>query len=313
MQTRRSSRWPTTASWATCSRSCQLSPRSSKRNRPNQDSMTRETLEVDVLIVGGGPAGLSAALRLSQLQKQQGGEPLSIAVLEKAREAGAHILSGAVLDPSTLRDLIPDFETRGAPLLSPVQRDNVYVLTERAKLRLPIVPPPLKNHGNYLISLSQFVQWLAQQVEAEGVDFFTGFAGQEVLTDGIRVIGVRTGDRGVGKHGEHKSTYEPGVDIHAKVTIFCDGVRGNLTKRLIQEFQLSKDREAEQYAVGVKELWEIQPGRIAPGTVVHTLGYPLKHEEFGGAFIYALPENRLALGFVAGLDYADPLFDPHVA
>jgi electron-transferring-flavoprotein dehydrogenase len=275
--------------------------------------MTRETLEVDVLIVGGGPAGLSAALRLSQLQKQQGGEPLAIAVLEKAREAGAHILSGAVLDPSTLRDLIPDFQAKGAPLLSPVQRDNVYMLTERSKLRLPIVPPPLKNHGNYLISLSQFVQWLAQQVEAEGIDFFSGFAGQDVLTDGIRVIGVRTGDRGVGKHGEHKPTYEPGVDIHAKVTIFCDGVRGNLTKRVIQEFQLSKDREPEQYAVGLKELWDIPGGRIEPGTVVHTLGYPLRHEEFGGAFIYALPENRLALGFVTGLDYADPLFDPHMA
>ncbi|HEY9463191.1 MAG TPA: electron transfer flavoprotein-ubiquinone oxidoreductase [Vicinamibacterales bacterium] len=275
--------------------------------------MTRETLDVDVLIVGGGPAGLSAALRLAQLQKQRGGEPLSIAVLEKAREAGAHILSGAVLDPSTLRDLIPDFQAKGAPLLSPVQRDNVYFLTERSKLRLPIVPPPLRNHGNYLISLSQFVQWMAQQVEAEGVDFFTGFAGQEVLTDGIRVVGVRTGDRGVGKHGEHKPNYEPGVDIHAKVTIFCDGVRGNLTKWLIQEFQLSKNREPEQYAVGLKELWDIPSGRIEPGTVTHTLGYPLRHEEFGGAFIYALPENRLALGFVTGLDYADPLFDPHVA
>jgi electron-transferring-flavoprotein dehydrogenase len=275
--------------------------------------MTRETLEVDVLIVGGGPAGLSAALRLSQLQKQQGGEPLSIAVLEKAREAGAHILSGAVLDPSALRELIPDFQAKGAPLLSPVGRDNVYLLTERSKLRLPIVPPPLKNHGNYLISLSQFVRWLSQQVEGEGIDFFTGFAGQEVLTDGIRVIGVRTGDRGIGKHGEHKPTYEPGVDIHAKVTIFCDGVRGNLTKTLIHEFQLSKDREPEQYAVGLKELWDIPAGRIAPGTVTHTLGYPLKHEEFGGAFIYALPENRLALGFVTGLDYPDPLFDPHMA
>src|SRR4029453_8446309 len=275
--------------------------------------MTRETLEVDVLIVGGGPAGLSAALRLSQLQKQQGGEPLSIAVLEKAREAGAHILSGAVLDPSALRELIPDFQAKGAPLLSPVQRDNVYMLTERSKLRLPIVPPPLKNHGNYLISLSQFVQWLAQQVEAEGIDFFSGFSGQKVLTDGIRVIGVRPGDRGVGKHGEQKPTYEPGVDIHAKVTIFCDGVRGNLTKGGIQEFQLSKDREPEQYAVGLKELWDIPSGRIEPGTVTHTLGYPLRHEEFGGAFIYALPEGQLALGFVTGLDYADPLFDPHMA
>jgi electron-transferring-flavoprotein dehydrogenase len=275
--------------------------------------MERETLEVDVLIVGGGPAGLSAALRLSQLQRQNGGEPLSIAVLEKAREAGAHILSGAILDPSALGELIPDFEAKGAPLLSPVHRDNVYFLTERSRIRFPLVPPPLRNHGNYLIALSGFVRWLAQQVEGEGIDFFSGFAGQAVLTDGTGVVGVRTGDRGVGKHGERKPTYEPGVDIHARVTIFCDGVRGNLTKRLIHQFQLSKDREPEQYAVGLKELWDIPRDRIAPGTVIHTLGYPLRHDEFGGAFIYALPEGRLSLGFVTGLDYADPLFDPHVA
>src|SRR5688572_12580453 len=273
----------------------------------------RETLDVDVLIVGGGPAGLSAALRLSQLQKQQGGEALSIAVLEKARDAGAHILSGAILDPSTLRDLIPDFEAKGAPLASPVQRDSVYFLTERSKITFPIVPPPLKNHGHFIISLNAFVRWLAEQAEGEGIDFFTGFAGQEVLTDGTRVIGVRSGDRGVDKHGEHKATFEPGVDIHAKVTIFCDGVRGNLTKTLIQQFRLSRDREPEQYAVGLKELWDIPRDRIAPGTVIHTLGYPLRHDEFGGAFIYALPDGRLSLGFVTGLDYADPLFDPHVA
>jgi electron-transferring-flavoprotein dehydrogenase len=275
--------------------------------------MSRETLEVDVLIVGGGPAGLSAALRLSQLQKQHGGEPLSIAVLEKAREAGAHILSGAVLDPSTLRELIPDFQAKGAPLASPVQRDSVYYLTEHSKIRFPIVPPPLKNHGNFIISLNAFVRWLSAQVEAEGIDFFTGFAGQDVLMDGSRVVGVRTGDRGVGKHGEHKATFEPGVDIQAKVTIFCDGVRGNLTKLLIQRLGLDKDRAPEQFAIGLKELWDIPPDRIASGTVIHTMGYPLRHDEFGGAFIYALPENRLALGFVTGLDYADPLFDPHMA
>jgi electron-transferring-flavoprotein dehydrogenase len=275
--------------------------------------MERETLEVDVLIVGGGPAGLSAAIRLAQLQKAQGGEALSIAVLEKSREAGAHSLSGAVLDPSTLRDLIPDFAAKGAPLAAPVQRDHVYVLTEKSRYRLPIVPPPLRNHGHFIISLSAFVRWLSAQVDAEGIDFFTGFAGQEVLFDGARVVGVRTGDRGVGKHGEHKPNYEPGVDIRAKVTIFGDGVRGNLTKQLIRRLVLDEGREPEQYAVGLKELWEIPKDRVAPGTVVHTLGYPLRQEEFGGAFIYALPEGQLAVGFVTGLDYADPRFDPHMA
>jgi len=275
--------------------------------------MERETLEVDVLIVGGGPAGLSAALRLTQLQKAQGGEPLSIAVLEKAREAGAHTLSGAVLDPSTLRDLIPDYQAKGAPLNNPVHRDHVYFLTERSKIPLPITPPPLRNHGNFIISLSSFVRWLSSQVETEGVDFFTGFAGQEVLIEGSRVAGVRTGDRGIGKHGEHKPNYEVGVDIRAKVTIFCDGVRGNLTKQLIERLDLARGREPQQYAVGLKELWDIPSGRIAPGTVMHTMGYPLRQEEFGGAFIYAMPEGQLSLGLVVGLDYADPLFDPHMA
>ena len=277
--------------------------------------MTRETLDVDILIVGGGPAGLSAALRLGQLQKQSAGtsEPLSIAVLEKAREGGAHQLSGAVLDPSALRELIPDFQANGAPLATEVTEDHVFLLSEKSKLRLPIVPPPLRNHGNYIISLNRFTAWLTTQVEAEGVDIFSGFAAQDVLMDGSRVIGVRTGDRGIDKHGAQKSTFEPGVDIHAKVTIFCDGVRGNLTKELLRRLDLAKGRQPQQFAIGLKELWEVPPERLAAGTVIHTLGYPLRHEEFGGAFIYAMPGGQLSVGFVAGLDYRDPLFDPHMA
>jgi len=275
--------------------------------------VTRETLEVDILIVGGGPAGMSAALRLAQLQKQQPGEPLSIAVLEKSREPAAHLLSGAVLDPSTLRDLIPDYEQKGAPLAVPVHTDHVYFLTSQRKIAFPVIPPPLQNHGNVIISLNAFGQWLAQQVEAEGVDVFTGFAGQDVLMDGQRVVGVRTGDRGIGRHGEQKPTFEPGVDVLAKVTIFCDGVRGNLTKELLRRLPLATGRQPQQFAVGLKELWEIPAGRIAPGTVMHTMGYPLRSEEFGGGFVYAMAERQLSIGFVVGLDYQDPLFDPHMA
>ncbi len=280
----------------------------------------RETLEVDVLIVGGGPAGMSAALRLAQLQKEKGGEPLAIAVLEKAREVGAHMLSGAVLDPSALRDLVPDFAARGAPLASEVRHDAVYFLTRTGKLKFPIIPPPLHNHGNYIISLNRFVKWLGGLVEAEGIDVFTGFSASELLFDPSTgagqdraLVGVRTGDRGIGKHGEQKSTFEPGVDIRAKVTILTDGVRGNLTKSLVRQLGLDEGRIPQLYAIGIKELWEVPKDRLPAGHVIHTMGYPLKMDEFGGGFIYAMPDGVISVGFVSGLDYRDPMFDPHIA
>ena len=223
------------------------------------------------------------------------------------------MLSGAVLDPSALSELVPDWQQRGAPLDTPVAGDRIYFLTAASRIRSPLTPPPLRNHGNYVISLNRFAKWLTALAEEHGIDVFTGFSASEVSFEGDRVIGVRTGDRGVDRHGSRKPNFEPGVDIRAQVTIFADGVRGNLTKTLVRKLSLDQNRLPQVYAVGIKELWEVPDGRVRAGDVVHTLGYPLRFEEFGGGFIYGLPDGRVSVGLVVGLDYRDPMFDPHEA
>jgi electron-transferring-flavoprotein dehydrogenase len=266
----------------------------------------RDTLEVDVLIVGAGPSGLAAAYHLRQLMKDA-----SIAVLEKGKEVGAHILSGAVMDPRGLSELIPDWKERGAPLFRAVDDDRVLFLTENRHFKLPVTPPPLRNHGNYILPLSRLVRWLSQQVEQSGVDLFTGFAGSELLMEGNRILGVRTGDKGIGKDGEQKGNYEPGIDIRAKITILAEGVRGSLTKQLIGKLRLDEGRNPQVYAVGVKEVWDVPKQREANGWVVHTMGWPLRNEEFGGGFIYNMEGGKVSIGLVIGLDYPDPHVDPH--
>ncbi len=276
----------------------------------------RETLEVDVLFVGAGPANLAAAHRLGQLVREhnaKGGAPLEpmIVMIEKSGDVGKHLLSGAVLDPRALDELVPGFREEGGPFRTPVSEDHLWFLTEGGGFDAPMVPPPLRNAGKYVVSLSDVGQWLSEKVTAAGVQIFPGFPGAAMLYDEHkRVIGVRTGDKGVGKNGQRKPNFEPGIDIQAKVTLLGEGARGSLCKQMFADLDMH-GRQPQVYAIGVKELWEVPAGTLPPGAVIHTMGWPLSRQEFGGGFLYQLSATELIVGLVIGLDYHDPFLDPH--
>ena len=273
------------------------------------EAIERESMEFDVVIVGAGPSGLSSSIRLSQLAEEKGRE-ISVCVIEKGSEVGAHILSGAVLEPRALNELFPDWKERGAPLNTPVDSDQFLLLGKSGALRLP-TPPQMNNHGNYIVSLGNVCRWLAEQAEAMGVEIFPGFAAAEVLyhEDG-RVKGVATGDMGVGKDGEQTANYQPGFELHAKQTIFAEGCRGSLTKTLFEKFGLRDGVDPQTFGIGIKELWEVKPENHHLGRVVHTIGWPMDSGTYGGSFLYHLEDNQIAVGFVIGLDYDNPHLSP---
>jgi electron-transferring-flavoprotein dehydrogenase len=275
----------------------------------------RETLEIDVLFVGAGPASLAGAYHLAKLIERHNAtasQPLrpAIAVLEKGKEIGSHALSGAVLDPRALAELFPD-DWRSAPLEGEVGDEEVLVLTGKRAAGLPIIPPPLQNHGNYVASLGKLLKWMAPKVEAMGVDVFTEFPAALALVESNRVVGVRTGDKGLDKHGNPKANYEPGVDIKTRVTVLGEGPRGTLAKQLENAFGLQEGRNPQIYAIGLKEVWAVPPGRVKPGMVIHTMGWPLGTDTFGGGFLYGMQNDQLIAGLVVGLDYENPWLDPH--
>jgi len=274
--------------------------------------MERESMEFDVVIVGAGPSGLSAAIRICQLDPE-----VSVCVVEKGSEVGAHILSGAVLEPRALNELIPDWKEKGAPLNTPAGKDKFLLLGPAGALRLP-TPPQMKNHGNYIVSLGLVCRWLGEQAEALGAEVYPGFAAAEVLYhDDGTVKGIATGDMGLNRDGTPGPNHQPGMELHAKYTLFAEGCRGHLTKTLEQKFDLrSKGPEGtpadpQTYGIGLKELWEVKPENHRPGEILHTIGWPLDSKTYGGSFLYHLENNQVALGFVVGLDYQNPYLSPY--